>query len=159
MQEDTKCYLASGIMTDDTTANNSSRTAGLFFIRALLGLIFLMQGYGKVFIFGVGRVYQMFFAEFEKTFLPRWLITATAYYTSYIELIGGILLISGLFRSAVLYFLALDLLVVSFGHGLLEPIWDLSHVIPRALLLSALFFLPASWDKWRLDSLWRQNKN
>ena len=126
---------------------------GIFFIRLLLGIIFLMQGYGKIFTIGVQRVYEMFFKDFENTFLPKWLILSTAYYTSYVEMIGGFLLIIGLFRKYATYLLAVDLLIVSFGHGLMEPIWDLSHVIPRAILLAALFLLPQEWDKWNVDSL------
>ena len=140
-------------MTPPQNDASAQRAAGMLFTRALLGVIFLMQGFGKVFTFTVPVVYEKFFKDFETTFLPKWLIWATAYYTSYIELIGGLLLVIGLFRKYVLYLLALDLLVVSFGHGLLEPIWDLSHVIPRAMLLLALFFLPRAWDRWNLDRL------
>ena len=128
--------------------NDNARAAGIFFIRALLGIIFLMQGFGKIFTFGVDNLYGMFFKDFEKTFLPKWLIWATAYYTSYVELICGLLLITGILKKWALYLLAVDLLIVSFGHGLLEPIWDLQHVIPRAILLAALFLLPQEWDKW-----------
>ena len=135
--------------TDQTTL----QAAGLFFIRALLGIIFFMQGYGKIFTFGVTKVYEMFFKDFEKTFLPKSLVLFTAYYTSYIELIGGFLLITGLFRKYALFLLAADLLIVSFGHGLMEPIWDLSHVTPRAVLLASLFLLPVSWDRWNIDAL------
>lgn len=126
---------------------------GIFFIRLLLGIIFLMQGYGKIFTIGVPGVYEMFFKVFENTFLPKWIVLSTAYYTSYVEMIGGFLLIIGLFRKYAMYLLAVDLLIVSFGHGLMEPIWDLSHVIPRAILLAALFLLPQEWDKWNVDSL------
>jgi uncharacterized membrane protein YphA (DoxX/SURF4 family) len=129
------------------------QTAGMFFIRTLLGIIFLMQGYGKIFTIGVGKVYDMFFKPFEATFLPKWLIISTAYYTSYIEMIGGLLLLIGLFRKYTLYLLAIGLLIVSFGHGLMEPIWDLSHVIPRAVFLAALMLLPFEMDKWNADSL------
>jgi uncharacterized membrane protein YphA (DoxX/SURF4 family) len=134
------------------------RNAGMFFIRVLLGIIFFMQGYGKIFSMGMQTVYERFFKDFETTSLAKWLIVSTAYYTSYIELVGGFLLIAGLFRKYAMYLLALDLLIVSFGHGFKEPIWDLSHVIPRAILLSALFLLPADWDKWNVDALIR-NKN
>ena len=135
------------------TEKTQQRAAGILFIRCLLGIIFLMQGLGKVFTFTVPKVYELFFKPFETTFLPGWLIHAAAYYTSYVELIGGFLLIIGLFKRYTLYLLAINLLIVSFGHGLMEPIWDLSHVIPRALLLAALFVLPAEWDKWNIDSL------
>ncbi|MBS1504536.1 MAG: hypothetical protein JST32_20920, partial [Bacteroidetes bacterium] len=65
--------------------------------------------------------------------------------------ICGFLLIIGLFRKYALCLLAVDLLVVSFGHGLLEPIWDLQHVIPRAILLIAILIMPAQWDLWDVD--------
>lgn len=124
---------------------------GALFVRSLLGMIFLMQGFGKVFTFTVPVVYEKFFRDFESTFLPKWLIWATAYYTSYVEMIGGMLLLLGLFRRYVYLLLALDLVIVSFGHGLLEPIWDLSHVMPRAILLITLLFIPQEWDKWNGD--------
>jgi uncharacterized membrane protein YphA (DoxX/SURF4 family) len=136
----------------------SLRKTGMLFIRVLLGIIFFFQGYGKIFTMGVSQVYDRFFKEFESTRLPNWLILTTAYYTSYAELIGGLLLIAGLFRKQAMYLLALDLLIVSFGHGFMEPIWDLSHVIPRAVLLAALFFLPESWDSWNLDALMKKRK-
>jgi uncharacterized membrane protein YphA (DoxX/SURF4 family) len=136
--------------------DDSARAAGIFFTRVLLGIIFFMQGFGKVFTFTVPKVYNMFFKDLETTFLPKWLIWATAYYTSYAELIGGLLLIIGLFRKYALYLLAIDLLVVSFGHGLMEPIWDLSHVMPRAVLLITLLLVPQEWDRWHVDRLFKK---
>jgi len=132
-------------------STNNARAAGIFFARTLLGIIFLMQGYGKIFTIGVVKLYGMFFKDFETTFLPKWLIWGTAYYTSYIEMIGGLLLVIGLFRKYALYLLGLDLLIVSFGHGLMEPIWDLQHVMPRALLLIVLLLVPQEWDRWNGD--------
>ena len=114
-----------------------------------------MQGYGKIFTYTVPKVYELFFKDFEKTFLPKWLIWGTAYYTSYVELICGFLLIIGLFREYALYLLAVDLLFVSFGHGLMQPIWDLQHVIPRAILLIAILLAPPQWDRWNTDAFLR----
>jgi len=137
----------------------ATRTFGMFFLRTLLGVIVLMQGWGKVFTWGLPKVYDMWFKDFEKTFLPKWLIWSAAYYTSYVELIAGILLITGLFKKIALYLLAFDLLIVSFGHGLLEPIWDLQHVMPRAILVASLLLLPQEWDKWRIASLIKNKEN
>ena len=137
--------------------DQTSRAAGILFTRALLGIIFIMQGYGKIFIYTVPQVYNMFFKDFEATFLPKWLIWCTAYYTSYVELICGFLLIIGLFRKYAFYFLGVDLLIVSFGHGILEPIWDLQHVIPGAILLITLFLVPQQWDRWNADALFAKN--
>jgi uncharacterized membrane protein YphA (DoxX/SURF4 family) len=131
--------------------DKTSRAAAILFARALLGIIFLMQGYGKIFNYTVPKVYNLFFKDFEKTFLPKWLIWGTAYYTSYVEMICGFLLIIGLFRKYALFLLGIDLLIVSFGHGLLEPIWDLQHVMPRAILLIAILLVPRQWDRWCLD--------
>lgn len=135
-----------------------SRAAALLFTRALLGIIFLMQGYGKIFTYTVPKVYALFFKDFEKTFLPKWLIWGTAYYTSYIEMICGFLLIIGLFRKYALYLLAVDLLIVSFGHGILEPIWDLQHVMPRAILLITILLVPQQWDQWNTDAIFAKKQ-
>ena len=131
--------------------DKTSKAAAIFFSRALLGIIFMMQGYGKIFTYTVPKVYSMFFKDFEKTFIPKWLIWGTAYYTSYVEMICGFLLIIGLFRKYALYLLGIDLLAVSFGHGLLEPIWDLQHVMPRAILLITILLVPQQWDRWSVD--------
>ncbi|MCI5080809.1 MAG: DoxX family membrane protein [Saprospiraceae bacterium] len=132
-----------------------NRPFSAFFLRVMLGLIFLMQGYGKVFTWGVPNVYKSVFASYEATVLPHWLLWATAYFTSYAEFFGGLLLILGLYRKQALYVLGAVLLIVSFGHGLKEPIWDLSHVFPRAFLLVTLLILPDTWDRWHLDRWWR----
>lgn len=128
-----------------------NRSIGTFIMRALLGIIFLMQGYGKVFTWGMKGVYGGFEPYEEQ--LPTFLVKFAAYYTSYVELIGGLLLVLGLFRNYALYALGLVLLIVSFGHGLSSPIWDLSHVFPRAVLLIGLLYVPQEWDKWHLDGL------
>src|SRR6202000_1622082 len=99
--------------------DSTSRATGVLFARALLGIIFFMQGFGKIFTFTVPKVYELFFKDFKSTFLPNWLIWATAYYTSYVEFICGFFLLIGLFRKYCLALLAVDLVVVSFGHGLL----------------------------------------
>ncbi len=134
-------------------SDQTSRAAGMLFTRVLLGIILIMQGYGKVFTYTIPKVYNMFFKDFEATFLPKWLICCTAYYTSYVELLCGLLLIIGLFRKYALCFIGIDLLIVSFGHGILEPIWDLQHVIPRAILLITLLLVPQQWDQWNTDAL------
>ena len=55
-------------------------------------------------------------------------------------------------------FLISVLVIVTFGHGLAEPIWNLSHVFPRTILLIALLILPREWDKISLDSILNSNK-
>ena len=131
-----------------------NRNIAVLIIRLILGLIFLMQGFGKVFTWGVEKVYNSdFFYEAYKDLLPDFLTHFTAYYTSYIELIGGLLLVLGFKTNYALYALATVLIIVTFGHGLAEPIWDLSHVMYRTILLVTLLIIPVEWDKFSVDYL------
>lgn len=125
----------------------------LAFTRLLLGIIFLMQGFGKVFTWGVSNLYENGFKGYEATFLPVFILKFTAYFTSYGELIGGLLLVLGLFRKQAYLMLAAILLIVSFGHGLQSPIWDLQHVFVRAVFLVFLMMTPLNKDVFSLDSL------
>jgi uncharacterized membrane protein YphA (DoxX/SURF4 family) len=132
---------------------NVNRSIAILTTRLLLGFIFLMQGYGKVFTWGINKLYNMeFFHETYKNLLPDYITQATAYYTSYVELIGGLLLVLGFKKDYALYALASVLIIVTFGHGLAEPIWDLSHVMYRAILLIGLLILPKEWDEYSIDN-------
>jgi len=127
-------------------------------IRLILGLVFFFQGFGKIFKFGLDAVFQNFFLKGYSKLLPEFLLLFTAYYTSLIELLGGILLIIGFKRDYALYALASILVIVTFGHGLKDPIWDLSNVIYRTILLVALLLLPKDLDKYSVDFLIKKNK-
>lgn len=136
-----------------------NKSIATFGIRTILGLIFLMQGYGKVFTIGVRNLIEMdFFHNTFKDLLPFWLIKSTAYYTSYIELICGALLLVGFKVFPSLYALLSVLVIVTFGHGLAEPIWDLSHLMYRLILIVSLLFVPNEWDKFSIDSYIKQQK-
>jgi len=121
------------------------------FVRLLLGFIVGMQGFGKVFNIGVSNIYNGGFKSFEETFLPTFLLKFTAYFTSYAELICGVLLVLGLFRKQSYYILAIVLIIVTFGHGLQSPVWDLQHVMYRTILLVFLMLIPLEKDKISLD--------
>lgn len=139
---------------------NLNKIIGVFTVRMILGLIFFMQGFGKVVTWGMEKVINAdFFHGTFKDLLPEFVIRGTAYYTSYIELIGGLLLVLGLKVDYALYALASVLILVTFGHGLAAPIWDLSHVMPRTILLVALLFLPKEWDQFSLDHYLRKKSS
>lgn len=137
--------------------STTNRKVGLLILRLTLGFIFLMQGYGKVFSLGVENVYNGFFLAPYKDFLPEFLLELTAYFTSYAELIGGFLLVIGFKRDWALYLLGSVLVLVSFGHGLEKPIWDLSHVLFRLIPLVTLLLLPRDWDAFTID-YWLSNR-
>ena len=122
-------------------------------IRLLLGFIFFFQGFGKVFKFGLNNVYTNFFKKGYGDLLPDFLLIFTSYFTSLAELICGFLLIIGLKRDIALYILASVLVIVTFGHGLKDPIWDASDVMYRAILLVSLLLLPKKLDVFSIDNL------
>lgn len=137
---------------------NLNQNIGILTLRLLLGFLFFFQGYGKVFKFGVNNVYNNFFKKTYEDLLPYFLTYGTAYFTSYVELIAGFMLIIGLKRDWSLYALASVLVIVTFGHGLSEPIWDASHVLIRAVFLVPLLLLPKEWDKYSVDYLFNKYK-
>lgn len=131
---------------------NTNKSIAVLTLRLVLGFVFLMQGFGKVFTMGVDNIFNSaFFYEAYKDILPEFIIYGTAYYTSYVELIGGLLLVIGLKRDYALYALASVLVIVTFGHGLTDFVWDLSHVMFRMIPLVALLLLPKEWDRFSVD--------
>lgn len=132
---------------------SKNKIAAYFFSRVLLGFIFLMQGFGKVFTWGIDNFMRMdFFYKPYKDILPDFIIFGTAYYTSYIELIGGALLVLGYKTNWALYLLGSVLVIVTIGHGIAEPIWDLSHVMYRTMLLIGLLLMPKEWNTLSIDA-------
>jgi uncharacterized membrane protein YphA (DoxX/SURF4 family) len=127
--------------------------AATLFARVLLGLLFIYQGYDAVFRVKIRNVADTYDDLFEQKGIPRFLTKAGAWFTSLTELIGGFLLIIGLFSHVSLYLLALNILFASFAFGLNTPLWDTKHVWPRFVLIVFLLAVPISWHSLSLDHL------
>src|SRR5689334_8573111 len=87
--------------------------------RLLLGILFLFQGYDKVFVVKMRTVIETIEPSYRKIKLPGFMISLVAYFTSYVELLGGLFLIVGIFKYTSLYLLGADLIIVSIGMSLL----------------------------------------
>ncbi len=133
---------------------NTNRALAFFFLRTLLGTIFLLQGWGKIFKFGIWNLYENAFKPLE-TMLPKPVLVAVLFFTTFAELVGGAMLLIGWRRDWAYRIFVAVLLIVSIGHGLESPIWDLQHVVFRGALLAALLLLPGDWDIWSLDN-WKK---
>jgi putative oxidoreductase len=122
------------------------------FIRCFLGILFLFQGYDKLFIVRIKNVINAFHIETDRKQIPRFLLVYTSYFTSITEFIGGILLITGLFHQFVPIILVINLLVVAFAFSFLRPMWDMQHVFPRVILLTLILLL-SNYFYFGLDTL------
>jgi putative oxidoreductase len=122
-------------------------------IRLFAGILFLFQGYDKLFKVKMKGVISSFTIDSDRQNIPRGFVAIIAYYTSIAEFAGGLLLMLGLFTNFTLYALGFDLLLVCFAFTYMQPMWDMKHVFPRFLLIVLLLLLPESYNQFSLDAL------
>ena len=136
-----------------TPSDSTSRTWAVFFARAILGFIFFMAGVWKVFQLGpLQHARQLFLEPYAHTFLPPWALWAAGTSVPVVELVAGGLLLIGWRTREALFALGGVLVLVTFGHLLLEPLYEFhTHVIPRAVLLLFLLVMPRDADRVSVD--------
>jgi uncharacterized membrane protein YphA (DoxX/SURF4 family) len=136
-----------------TISDAASRTGAIFFARVVLGLIFFMAGFWKVFQLGPVQHARRFFVDpYAQTFLPRWSLWATGVTVPAVELVAGALLLIGWHARPALFALGGVLVLVTFGHLLLDPLYEFhTHVIPRTALLLFVLVMPRGEDRISLD--------
>src|SRR5215813_9089276 len=113
--------------------DSARRAWSVLFARGVLGLIFFMAGFWKVFtLTPVGHAHKWFVDPYADTFLPAWSLWATGLTIPFVELVAGFLVLIGWRVDEALVGLGVVLLIVTFGHLLKEPLYEFhSHVIPR----------------------------
>lgn len=136
---------------ETVTINNEAVLT--FVLRVILGILFFFQGYDKVFKVKLNGVIETFRYELGTIKVPGVVLTSTALFTSYAELICGVLLIIGLFKTYALYILGIDLILVTGAFSLIKPMWDMQLLFPRLILLSILLYLPVEWDTLSVDHI------
>ena len=121
----------------------------------MVGLLFGMAGYNKVFIqTPLGHAAKWFTVPYADSWMPHWLLLATGVTIPFVELICGWLLVAGLFRKPAAIVLGFLLLLVTYGHALKEPLFNVdSHIIPRFLLLIPTWIFAVESDPFSLDAL------
>ena len=140
---------------------SSNRAWALLIARWILGLIFFMAGFWKVFSLGpLEHARRLFVEPYLNTFLPRWSLWATGTVVPVVELVAGGLLLLGLRIRDALLALGAVLVLVTFGHLLLEPLYEFhTHVIPRLALLLFVLMVPREDDRFSLDHLIARRKS
>jgi uncharacterized membrane protein YphA (DoxX/SURF4 family) len=130
-----------------------SRAWGILFVRLVLGLMFFQGAVWRVFELGALEHASRFFVEpFADSFLPTWALWAAGTMVPFVELVGGALVLLGLWRLPGLILLGGVLVTVTFGHLVAEPLYALNaHVIPRLTLVVFLLMVPPTWDRFSFD--------
>lgn len=127
--------------------------------RAILGLLFLMAGYWKVFVLTPAQHAQRFFVEgFADTWIPTWLLQVLGYGIPFLELAAGAMIALGFRSREALIAVGLLLVVTTYGHTLQEPLYDIDgHTFTRLALIVLLLLLPVSGREISLDN-WLINR-
>ena len=133
----------------------------ILFARLILGLIFFMAGCWKVFALGpLEHARRLFVVPYAGTFLPAWVLWTGGTVIPVVELVAGALVILGLCTRPALLALGGVLVTVTFGHLLLEPLYEFhTHVIPRAALLLFVLSMPRDLDRWGADAWWANSRH
>lgn len=140
-------------------SNERQRSWAVLFARLVLGLIFFMAGFWKVFQLGPLEHARKYFLPFADTFLPVWSLWLVGVTIPFVELLGGVLVLLGLRVREALISLGGVLVIVTFGHLLREPLFNFSgHVIPRLALLLFLLWCPREVDWLSLDYLFARKR-
>lgn len=121
--------------------------------RVFLGLLFFFQGYDAVFNVKVKNVIEAYETSFANKGIPRFLTVCGSWFTSYVELICGALLIFGLCVYPALFLLGINLIVASIAFGITSPLWDMRFAFPRLILILFLLTIPHEWNAWSIDRL------
>jgi len=130
-----------------------NRSWAIFIARTILGLIFFMAGFWKVFTLGpIEHAKRLFVGPYSETFLPIWSLWTVGTVIPIIELVAGALLLVGLWTRRSLLALGAVLIIVTFGHLLAKPLYEFhTHVIPRLALLLYVLSMPDSDDRISVD--------
>jgi thiosulfate dehydrogenase (quinone) large subunit len=129
------------------------RTLAVFCARVVLGLIFGMAGWHKVFVMTpAGHAAEYFTVPYAESWIPYWLLYAAGVTVPFIELAGGWLLVAGWRIRDAMIALGLVLILVTYGHLLASFLFNFSgHVIPRLALLAFVSWVPREVDWLSVD--------
>jgi len=131
-----------------------------FFTRVTAGLLFGMAGVHKVFIV-TPQVHarKLFLQPDQHTWIPHFLLWPLGVGIPFLELTASWLLVAGYLRRAAAISLGFLLLTVTYGHALLEPLFNVnSHIFPRLILLLPTLALSVVDDPWSIDGVLARRK-
>jgi len=131
------------------------RAWAIFFARVILGLIFGMAGWGKLFQMGAtAHAHRYFVDPYASTWIPTWLLWTLGLSIPYVEFAAGWLVVLGFLTRPALLALGVILILVTYGHLLKDFLYEFhTHVIPRLALLVFVLMMPRGDDVLSIDHL------
>lgn len=130
------------------------RSWAVFCARVILGLIFGMAGWHKVFVMTpAGHAAEYFTGPYADSWIPYWMLYGAGVTVPVIELVAGWMLVVGWRIRDVMIALGLVLILVTYGHLLNAFLFNFNgHVIPRLALLAFVSMVPRAVDRFSLDA-------
>jgi uncharacterized membrane protein YphA (DoxX/SURF4 family) len=124
-----------------------------FVARWVLGLMFFMAGWMKTFQMGpLEHARRFFIDQYADTWIPEWLLWMLGTTVPVVELVAGAMLCLGLLVTPASIALGGILILVTYGHLLLEPLFDTTaHIFPRTVLLVLVLMISSDEDRLSLD--------
>lgn len=134
------------------------RVTAVFICRWILGLLFAMAGWWKVFELGAaGHARRFFVDRFADSWIPEWLLWALGVSIPFLELAAGLLILAGFGLRAALTAVGLLLIVTTYGHALAEPLFDIDgHTFTRLALIVFVLMAGSENDRTTVD-YWRRS--
>lgn len=126
----------------------------VFIARIFLGFLFFFQGYDTLIRVGIKNAIEKQHLSFSKNGIPKGFTAIGLWFTSYVQLIGGLFLIIGFIKYYILYLLGIELILSSIAFGIIKPLWDMRFVFPRFSILIFLLVIPSQWDVFSIDYFW-----
>ena len=141
-------------MSTESSTDAWMRTWAVFCARVVLGIIFGMAGFDKVFnMTPVGHAERLFTVPYADSWIPYWMLFGAGVTIPFIELVFGWLLVVGWRIRESMIALGLILIMVTYGHLLANAIFSFSgHVIPRLALLVFVSWVPREVDRLSVDA-------
>ncbi|TDF39328.1 DoxX family membrane protein [Alteromonadaceae bacterium M269] len=130
-----------------------------FIARWIVGLLFLLAGYWKVFVFTATAHAENFFVkDFAEHWIPEWVLWGLGLGIPYLELIIGLFVCIGFRLRESLIAMGLLLIVTTYGHALHTPLFDIDgHTFTRLILIFIVLLLGWERDKSTVD-FWLNKK-
>ena len=116
--------------------------------RWILGISFINAAVWKIFILTpVGHATKFFLIPFKETWIPNYLLWPLGLTIPFFELFVGILFCIGWRAREVAFATGLLLILTTYGHSLLEPLYNISQGLTMARVALVLFLLVTPDDK------------